>query len=458
MKKVLSIFIALLLVISLFATTAVAFAEGETEEEKHSVTYAAGEHGTGPTPAEASYAAGTKVKLAAADTFTATDGYEFAGWKVTTVDKTFDKTLEAGEEFTMPAQNVTVTAQWAEPRGPVQVNATELAKNLALGCDWFNNLKIEMGDVKFGAEMLKETASVEAAFPGIRYYTEDTDDHKKSDSDVIYVEYCRPSESPKGQTTWQNSAKITDNIRISSSGWYLFRFVVKDKAGKLLAISNSDYTLDGSNYYLNFYAEDTRRPVVALSKTMQDKQTSGLTAGTKYSIPTSGLTSGSTDEMSSTTVTFKIYKRVNGNWTADPIYDSTTKEVAKGYEDFVDKDGAITPSNDDISKKDEAIYKVVYSVTDAYGFSGVASKDDYEKYDPTLEFNPEMLLKVVAAPAEKKNSVNVWEIVLFCIAGLSAVGIVVLLCIKPKEAAPAGKPNAVAKDDAPADTIDETEE
>ena len=455
MKKVLSIFIALLLVISLFATTAVAFAEGETDETKYSVTYAAGEHGTGDAPAEASYVAGTKVKLAAAYTFTATDGYEFAGWKVSSID---DKTFEAGEEFTMPAQNVTVTAQWTEPRGPVKVNATELAKNLALGCDWFNNLKIEMGDVKFGAEMMKDAALVEAAFPGIIYYTEDTDDHKKSDSDVIYVEYCRPSESPKGQTTWQNSAKITDNIRISSSGWYLFRFVVKNKAGKVLAISNSEYTTDTTDFYLNYYAEDTRRPVVALSTTMKSKQDSGLTAGVKYSIPTSGLTSGSTDEMSSTTVTFKIYKRVNGNWTADPIYDSTTKEVAEGYEDFVDKDGAITPSENDISKNDEAIYKVVYTVTDAYGFTGVESSDDWEHYDPALKFEPEMLLKVVAAPAEKKNSVNVWEIILFCIAGLSAVGIVVLLCIKPKEAAPAGKPNAVAKDDEPAETTDETQE
>ena len=440
----------MLLIVSLFATTAVAFAEGEAEEGKHSVTYNAGDHGTGEAPETASYAKGAKVKLAAANTFTADGEYEFAGWKVTTADKTLDKTFKAGEEFEMPDQDVTVTAQWKEPRAEVTINYTELEKYLAEGCAWFTSLKVEMGDVKFGEEMLKDSEKVGKAFPGIIYYDSDDAEYKdqKSHMDKIYVEYCRPSESPKGQETWQNSPEITSSIRLSSSGWYLFRFVVKDEHGEVL--------VKGDRYY-SFYAVDTSRPVVKLSSTMEQKVKSGLTAEAKYSIPTSGLTGGSTDEMSSTTVNFKIYKRVNGAWTADPIYDSKTKEIAKGYEAFVDADGAITPSKADISKNDEAVYKVVYSVTDAYGFSGVESKDNTQKYD-ALEFNPVMELKVVEAPAESNKSVNVWEIVLFCIAGLSAVGIVVLLCIKPKETAPAVKAKPEVKEDEASEPADDSQD
>lgn len=440
----------MLLIVSLFATTAVAFAEDGTGD-KYSVTYAAGEHGTGTAPEAASYAAGEKVKLAAAGTFTADGEYEFAGWKVTGFD---DKTFAAGDEFDMPAHDVTVTAQWKEPRAEVTINYTELEKYLAEGCSWFTSLKVEMGDIKFGKEMLKDSEKVGKAFPGIIYYDSDDPEYQdqKSHMDKIYVEYCRPSESPKGQETWQNSPEITSSIRLSSSGWYLFRFTVKDEHGEVL--------VKGDRYY-SFYAVDTSRPIVKLSTTMTEKVKSGLTAEVKYSIPTSGLTGGSTDEMSSTTVNFKIYKRVNGEWTADPIYDSKTKEIAEGYEAYVDADGAITPSKADISKNDEAVYKVVYSVTDAYGFTGIKDNEDFEDKQAewnALEFNPVMELKVVAAPAENNKSVNVWEIVLFCIAGLSAVGIVVLLCIKPKETVPAAKAKSEVKEDESAEPADDNQD
>lgn len=379
MKKFLSIFIAMLLIISLFATTAVAFAaDDETTTPSESETT------TPDTPSEG-------------------DG--------------------EGEE-----------EQPETPRDPVTIASDVLEEYLELD-SWFKSLKVEMGDVKFGETMMKDSNKIALAFPGIRYVIsgDPTYDEDKSKNDKIIVEYCRPSESPKGQETWQNSANITESIRLSSSGWYLFRFVVKNKDNEVL--------VRGNKYY-SFFAEDTSRPVVSLSTTMKNKQDSGLTAGTKYSIPTSGLTSGSTDEMSSTTVNFKIYKIINKVDTL--IYDSKTKEITEGYEDFVDVDGAITPSNNDISE--DPVYKIEYSVTDAYGFTGVASKDDVKNYAAEEE-KPVMLLKVVAAPAEKNNAVNVWEIVLFCIAGASAIGIVVLLCIKPKQAAPARVANAPAKED-----------
>lgn len=399
MKKFLSIFIALLLIVSLFATTAVAFAaEGDVQEPSQ------GETTTPDTPSEGG------------------DG-------------------EGDEEP-------------ETPRDPVRIEP-EILRGYLEEDEWFNSLKIEMGNVTFGQALMKDSSKIRLAFPNIQYVISGDPDYdaNKGKNDKIIVEYCRPSESPKGQENWQNYEDITKSIRISSSGWYLFRIVIKDSSNEVLC--------RGTDYY-SFYAVDTSRPVVSLSNPMKDKQKNGLTAGVKYSIPTSGLTSGSTDEMSSTTVNYKIYKWVNGAWTADPIYDSKTKEIAEGYKAFIDADGAITPSNDDISKADEPIYKIVYSVTDAYGFTGVANREDFADKNAeweALEFNPEMLLKVVAAPAEDNKAVNVWEIVLFCIAGLSAVGIVVLLCIKPKEAAPAkAAANSSAKEDEAAETTDETQE
>lgn len=428
MKKFLSLVIALLLIVSLSATTVVAFAD--EAEATFKVTYNAGDQGEGTAPEEKSYKQGAEVTLAAKTAFKVKKGYEFAGWKVSGNDTVY----KAGDKFTMPANDVTVTAVWQEAH-KVEIVASKLNDFLK---EDIAKLKFEMGDVKFGAKLMETAANVKEAFSGIKYVDEDTDTEKKADNDKIYIEYCRPSESPKGQATWQNKAKITDEIRISSSGWYLFRIVVKDSTDTNVLATSEPFCR---------YAEDTRRPVVALSSTMKTKVANGLVATKSYDIPTSGLTSGSTDEMSSTTVNFKIYKFVNGAWTTEPIYDSKTKEIAKGYEKFVSSSGAITPSNDDISS--DPVYKVVYSVTDAYGFSGVENKDNWANYDASLEFNPEMLLKVVPAETEKKSPVNVWEIVLFCIAGAAAIGIVVLLFIKPKQPAPARE--AAAGKDAPSE-------
>ncbi len=78
------------------------------EPEEYDFAYAAGEHGTGNAPSSVKKQAGDKITLAAADTFTAAEGYDFAGWSDgTTVH-------QAGAEFTMPAANVTLTATWSK--------------------------------------------------------------------------------------------------------------------------------------------------------------------------------------------------------------------------------------------------------------------------------------------------------------------------------------------------------
>ncbi len=416
MKKFLSIIIALLLTISLFATTAVAFAaEGDL-----TITYAVGDtdKGKGEAPEPAVHAAGDEVTLAAANTFSALKGYEFAGWLV----EGETDVREAGSKYIMPDHSVTITAQWKEAH-KVTVDNDKLMEFLAV-----DGLKMEMGRTPIGKTLMASGDNIRATFNGIKYVASGEDDYDavRSTNDKIYVEYCRPSESPKGQENWQNSTQITSattEVNLSSSGWYLLRFVIKDSTDtNVLAVSDK----------ISRYVEDSKHPVISLSTSMSDKVNDGLTAGTKYSISTSL----SITDSSSTTVTYKIYKVVNGEDVL--VYDSETKEVTEGYEEFIDSEGAITPSKDDIST--EPVYKIRYAVKDANGYYGVANDESAE------QFFPEMALKVNAPESKKTNKINAVEIVLFCIAGLAAVGIVVLLFIKPKQQTETPRSAAVKTD------------
>ena len=74
---------------------------------KYNVTYNEGDGATGTAPTESPKAEGTEFTLASADGLTK-DGYSFAGWLCNHDSKTYN----AGEEYTMPAKDVTFTAQW----------------------------------------------------------------------------------------------------------------------------------------------------------------------------------------------------------------------------------------------------------------------------------------------------------------------------------------------------------
>ena len=76
----------------------------EPEPTTYTVTYNLG-GGTGTLPTQAATTAGSTFTLASADGITK-DGYDFAGWNDGTT------TYEEGATYTMPASNVTLTAQW----------------------------------------------------------------------------------------------------------------------------------------------------------------------------------------------------------------------------------------------------------------------------------------------------------------------------------------------------------
>ena len=78
----------------------------ETALPTYTVTYALN-GGEGTAPTQAATTAGSSFTLASADGITK-DGYTFAGWNDGTT------TYAAGATYTMPASNVTLTAQWTE--------------------------------------------------------------------------------------------------------------------------------------------------------------------------------------------------------------------------------------------------------------------------------------------------------------------------------------------------------
>ncbi len=415
---------------------------GKEEADKHDLTFSLGE-----TAAEseadqddykaAKYWATERITLpdgptAATEKKTVTEGEDpqdvpkgyFDGWKVVYKDESLDAEhkiaewkkevlYKAGDKISMPDCDVEIVAQWVE--------------------------------------------------------TEEEVSDKVYD-DKIYLLYVTPT----GATTedmkdWQR-CQVTSDFSLTTEGEWNFRFAVLDGN----AFAQPDYSFDfddvlvttfaaaeelikqaednneevnndnvkAFNGTLTYYAKDTTAPQIELSTTQQNRVTDGLTVGTTYSISTSlDIT-----ECSSTKVTYVVYKKVAaGTEGADSegwlkIYDSATSTVTEGYEyksdnsnpqGCISTSGVITPLAEDVTGED--VYKIEYTVVDTYGNVGV-KKVESDKTPSTDEYHPVMLLKVKAAPVSATTKpVDVWKIVLYVIAGLSAVGIVVLLCIKPKQ-------------------------
>ena len=171
---------------------------------------------------------------------------------------------------------------------------------------------------------------------------------------------------------------------------------------------------------------------------MKNKQADGLTVGVKYSIST-GL---EIDDCSDYDVTYVVYKMIGvGAEGADEegwilIYDSTLnsgERVTEGYTDCISQNGEITPLAKDVTG--EYVYKIVYTVVDDWGNVGVHyEKDDDDENVGEPESFVAMMLEVKAAQVvNTKDPIDAWKIVLYVVAGLAAVGIVVLLLIKPKQ-------------------------
>lgn len=265
---------------------------------------------------------------------------------------------------------------------------------------------------------LTSSADVKAVFEGIVFAFSGEDDYDTNKTnDTVRLEYC--TGDPKYEDNWEDDVsdlKVGKNGTsydgFKLSGWVAFRYSASYKP-------TSDATEDTTVYTDNFvvYIADKTAPVVEMGTSLVDKVASGLTVGSAYTVSTSS-SSVKVVDTSTTTVTYVINKRINGEYVQ--VY-SSVDGLSEDYEGKDIASGTITPTADDVLT--EATYQIVYTVTDAVGYSNTL----------TASFK----VNAKATDVEEKEKVDVLKIVLYIVAGLSAVGIVVLLVIKPKQQAPA---------------------
>lgn len=407
--------------------------EGKEEEDKHGLTFVLGEEAAdGEADKDAynvteTYWETQRVKLPSAPVVkteqqqvTPEEGGDpetkdepvayFNGWKVSYDGQASwrdEIVYRAGDEFAMPNADVTITALWVKTEEEV-TEKVNYDKIYMLYVTLSGSTTEDMKD--WSRTLVTNDISLTTEGPcSFRFAVVDGDAASESGYTFDYDDVLA--------TTFDEAQKVIDEAETNSK-------------------TVSDEAVEEVNGTLTFMVQDTTAPQVELSTTQQNKVTDGLTVGTTYSISTSlDIT-----DCSGTRVTYVVYKQVGaGKAGADTdgwlqIYDSNTREVAEGYEDNISTSGVITPLSTDVTDYD--MYKIVYTVVDNYGNKAVkkvssdtTSSDDNELYNPT------MLLKVHAAASGPvtTTAVQAWQIVLYVIAGLSAVGIVVLLCVKPKQ-------------------------
>lgn len=242
-------------------------------------------------------------------------------------------------------------------------------------------------------------------------------------SDKVYVQYATPTVDYKDFASW-NTVEIGTDINVigttsstSRIGWWVFRFVAKDSNGTVLTDNTgTEVRSDRIDVYFGDASAPAYRDNNGLTSDMISMRDNGLTVDETYTIKTNlrYIDNGSV------TVNYKVYKwdTKTNDWTAEPILVKGEK-VAEGYEDYITAAGVITPHKEDVLADKKPAYKIVYSLID---------DQLYESDTTTLELFVKNAEEKVPA-----SSTDVWKIILYVIAGLSAVGIIVVLCIKPKK-------------------------
>ena len=335
---------------------------------------------------------------------------------------------------------------FAEDPAPVTVNQTALNEKIAADETLkvlASNFSLNLGDIKVPAWLATE-ADITALFGGANFVS--ADGKLKEESDKVEIQYFKPG-SDRGEVAEDKDKKAgyaaaEETIDVNSVGWWSFRFVVVrphatvENAGETneKTTYSVDYTKDivAKSDLVSLYAQDVDNPIITLNQTRYDDYTKkGITVGTRYSIPTTLLFTMTDDGKGTSSSYISVYyvieKMIDGNWTA--IYDSSkdTKVLDDKYSDFVSASGILAGNDDVSSNSKDYKYRVKYSFKDQYGYTGV------DKDGNAPEFVLNLYVNAKKATEEEQDTAKVWQIVLYVIAGLAAVGIVVLLCIKPKQ-------------------------
>lgn len=285
----------------------------------------------------------------------------------------------------------------------------------------FNKVHAVSSEFSLNNAWLKDAAKVNAVFQNANYVLDNSEGAEEfavtSESDQVFVEYCTPSKDYKDK--W-SCTKLTTKINVNAIGWWGFRYVLKNSNGTTSTSDDNAVNDLARTSTIYVYFSDESAPVISkLHSDMETAMKDGITVGKTYTIKTNL----SISDTSTTTTTYVVYKKVNGAWTDEPIYDSTTKVVAEGFEEGISTAGVITMLASDVLKDNEPIYKIVYTVRDTLGYETVVSAEQ------------ELTLFAKVEEKQALTSSQIWQIVLYVVAGLSLVGIVVVLLIKPKDAA-----------------------
>lgn len=335
---------------------------------------------------------------------------------------------------------------FAEDPAPVTVNQTALNEKIAADETLkvlASNFSLNLGDIKVPAWLATE-ADITALFGGANFVS--ADGKLKEESDKVEIQYFKPG-SDRGEVAEDKDKKAgyaaaEETIDVNTVGWWSFRFVVVrphatvENAGETneKTTYSVDYTKDivAKSDLVSLYAQDVDNPIITLNQTRYDDYTKkGITVGTRYSVPTTLLFTMTDDGKGTSSSYISVYyvieKMIDGNWTA--IYDSSkdTKVLDDKYSDFVSASGILAGNDDVSSNSKDYKYRVKYSFKDQYGYTGV------DKDGNAPEFVLNLYVNAKKATEEEQDTAKVWQIVLYVIAGLAAVGIVVLLCIKPKQ-------------------------
>lgn len=284
--------------------------------------------------------------------------------------------------------------------------------------------------------------------------TREFDDNNKlkSNSDKIYVEYFKPDKHP-GDFSNANHAAAGDKIDLNEVGTWSFRLIVvrpveiQDETattaegdtteGEETPAKKYEYKLEKENIVAKSALFDVRTidvdsPVFSVnSEKLKDLKEKGIVAGTRYSITTTSLFTVTDDGKNSSnsysyiTYNYVIYHNEKGDWVK--IYDSAADtKVVEGYSDIVSSSGILASTDDISANATDYKFRIEYSIVDKYNHEG-ADKDGNKT------FVLDLTVSKSTTAEEETQKVDAWKIVLYVIAGLSAVGIVVLLFIKPKQ-------------------------
>ncbi|MEE1069396.1 MAG: InlB B-repeat-containing protein [Paludibacteraceae bacterium] len=187
---------------------------------KYNVNYNIGDGATGAAPTETSKAEGTIFTLASADGISK-EGYSFAGWLC---DKD-GNIYGASEEYTMPAANVTFTAQWNElPKYTVTFynkgkKHSEVAQTIA-------NAPIECPTGLVACDGYSFAGWSTKQLDGVSTFTKIGDEYTPESDITLYAVYA------EGNATTNGWVKVTDLSTITEGIYAL--------------LSNNNYAFNGT--------------------------------------------------------------------------------------------------------------------------------------------------------------------------------------------------------------------